>query len=80
MPKTSGRAPPPCDSFSFVRVDAERVVLFGGWVPKDKHRSHSVYILNLKTWVRRLLLQSLYRDGVGQKKLPVHIMVWEQVP
>lgn len=53
-PSTTGSRPPPCQGFTFTLVDADRVILFGGFQPSTRRRVNDVYILNLHTkhWIR----------------------------
>ena len=48
---TTGMKPPPCAAFSFTRIDAQRVLLFGG--RQQRQRVNDAYILDLEKWVSK---------------------------
>ena len=57
-PTTTGTQPPPCQGFTFTKVDSERVILFGGFQPNTRRRVNDVYILNLQTRVSQTNLHA----------------------
>ncbi len=44
-----GERPPPCDSFTFTKLDQHRAVLFGGRQPN--HRVNDVYVFDFRNMV-----------------------------
>lgn len=50
-PEVTEPRPPPCGAFSFTRVDAYRVVLFGG--RQREERTDHLHILDMDSWVGR---------------------------
>ena len=50
FPTISGTRPPPCNFFSFTRIDDHRAVLFGG--KQHERRTNDVYIFDMTRMVR----------------------------
>ena len=54
-----GTRPPPCHSFSFTRIDVDRIILFGGCLVDDTI-VNDIYILDTQTWTWSLISQNMY--------------------
>lgn len=49
-PIVNGTAPPPCQSFSFTKLDNQSAFLYGGYAP-EHGQIKDVYTINFVSWV-----------------------------
>ena len=58
MPKVAGDIPGQCGYITFINIDKQRALVYGG-VTKERRRVSDVYILDMYDWVSEHYLQSV---------------------